>query len=276
MLTNKNWLNLIFENRNKQYGAYELRSSFFTTQSKGLVLSIVLFTTFITIIYFFQYIKISGKIATTFVLPKAIREKYNIKDKREEAIPLKMIEVELPLIQNWKLYSDKDFENKLMQDAQNYEEKHAGRVLEEGVMRFAVDPKTGKDFVPEKTGTYKGGYGKLYTHILNEIKFKADPNELHPHDDGSDEIDFEVNTMVWVQCELNTDGKLENATIFKGASDPKFNDRVLEAIKSSADWLPAQHKGKKIKQTLIIPFHFYYMQPQFKYYADYGPSGYVW
>ncbi|TAF73546.1 MAG: energy transducer TonB [Bacteroidetes bacterium] len=266
MLTHTIWLNLIFENRNKQYGAYELRTNWHAAQSKGLIISIVFFTVFICVMYFFQHIKFAETISKTFVLPKAIREKYNIKDKTEEPIPLKMIEVELPLIQNWKLYSDKDFEKKQRQDAQNFEEKHAGRVLEEGVMKFATDPKTGKDFVPEKIGTYKGGYGKLYTHILNKIKFNADPNELHPHDDGSDEIDFEVNTMVWVQCELNKDGKLENAIIFKGASDPKFNDRVVEAIKSSADWLPAEHKGKKIKQTLIIPFHFYYMQPQFKYY----------
>ncbi len=265
MISNNNWTKMIFENRNQSYGAYELRLSFVGFQSKALIISVIFFIFLMIVLFGLQQIVLDQAIEKVFVLPKAMLkdknkpqpqlEKQQIEAQQEQ----QTISVELPLVANWVIHEDKDFYDYVV-------EKHAGRVLEEGVLKYAIDPKTGKDFVPEKAGSYKGGYDKLYEHILNHITFKANPNEVNPHDDGSDEIDYEINTMIWIQCDLNADGTLANVSIFKGATDPKFNDRVLEAVKSSPDWIAAQHKGKKIKQTMIIPFHFNYMQPQFKYY----------
>lgn len=259
-LTNKKWIKLVFESRNQCYGAFELRKQSVYIQSKSLGIAIGFFFLIMLGLLLFQNIKQKNEIEKVFHLPRALLKDKGKQINKAQIPESQSVEVELPSVANWVIYDDKNFK-------ETTEEKYEGGVLEEGVLKYAIDLKTGKSFVPEKAGTYQGGYDKLYSHILNQIKFKANPDEINPHDDGSDEIDYEINTMIWIQCELNEDGTLANATIFKGASDPKFNDRVLEAVKSSSDWIPAQHKGKRIKQTMIIPFHFNYMQPQFKYYT---------
>lgn len=262
MLTNKKWINMVFENRNQHYGAFDLRTSSAGFQSKALATAVCFFSILMCALYLVQHMQTSHSKEDVFQLPASLlkeKELDKAKHLNKEQMIEKSIEVELPSVANWKIYADEEYDKVVR-------EKNAETKLDEGIMMFAVDLKTGKNFVPEKAGTYKGGYDKLYTHILNQIKFEPDPETVYPHDDGSDEIDYEINTMIWIQCELNEDGALANATIFKGASDPKFNDRVLEAVKSSPDWIAAQHNGKKIKQTMIIPFHFNYMQPQIKYY----------
>lgn len=137
--------------------------------------------------------------------------------------------------------------------------------ITEGVMKFATDPKTGKRFIPHQNASFKGGMDSFYVSITKQIKFKSElglPN--YRYENGDDEINYEINTVVFIECVVTATGKLDSVKLFKGASDPKFNERVLEAFRNSDSWQSALHEGRKINQKMIIPFHFDYKQPLIK------------
>jgi protein TonB len=265
ILLSSKWNETIFENRNQNYGAFELRENYSHNQSKALFISVGSFCLFILFYWFYLLLQQSVfKQVNDVVRLENDEQKTTSKGHLEEIEP-EILEIELPSI-HFKIMEDKKLE-KLLSDKRLKEMSEKYEIFEGGIIKYSVDPKTGIQYKPQSNAEFPGGAKEFTKHLLNNIEFyQTTENKNYHYTNGDDEIDYEINTLVFVKCEIDEKGTLINVELVKGASDPKFNERILEAFRKSPKWLAASHKGAKIKETLIIPFHFYYMQPLIKYY----------
>lgn len=262
IFTNSIWNKLVFESKNQSYGAFDLRKNFNNSQLTGLKYATIGFTLFILVVFFYISLKHKKSEHEQFAMisVKKVEEKYS-KIKIEKKQYIKSIEIDLIEGYNFKIIPD------LAWGKPETPTESPSQILTNAMLHFSLDPKTGKQIIPEKIASFPGGYGAIYSKILKSVKFKqtTSPKKYH-YENGDDEIDYEINTMVFIKCEINENGKIDAVSLFKVASDPKFNMRILEAFQALPNWIPAINKGKKIRQTAIIPFHFHYKQPLIKYY----------
>lgn len=263
-LFSHNWLELIFKGRNRNYGAFQLRKSATEHQLFGLIYSNLIF---IACIFIYQsFIPDANKLVSQN--NSSFLFKNNIdKTTENEAHKALQNQEKLKIV---AIESDFDLQILNFKIVEKIEEPEVEPMIadiSEGILKYAVDSKTGKHFVPQNFASFNGGMDSFYVSITKQIKFKSElglPN--YRYENGDDEIDYEINTTVFVECVITATGKLDSVKLFKGASDPKFNDRVLAAFRNSDEWKPALQNGKAVNQKMIIPFHFDYKQPLIKYY----------
>jgi periplasmic protein TonB len=238
------WLELVFIDRNKDYGAFQLRKESNENQIYGLVISNLIVIILLTV-YQISVPKVdltqNDEKPIVFKNNKEKIEDHQRKKVQKQQEELKIVELET----DFALQPEKVIEKKTETIISN---------ISDGVMKYAIDAKTGKRFTPEKFASFSGGMDSFYVSIQKQIKV-----------DSENEIDFEINTIVYIECVVTTTGKLDSVSLFKGSPDPKFNDRILAAFKNSDLWKPAMNKGVAVRQRMIIPFHFDYKQSFLKY-----------
>lgn len=263
-LTSDRWAELIFNNRNKNYGAFRLRKSANEHQVYGLVIANLIFIALIVI----YKVSLSASQKAISLQHSAFTFKNNFEKTIENQVNPLDITKELSKVVAVESDIDLQFMNlKVVERIQVPKIEPMIKDISNGVLKYSVDAETGKHFIPQRQAAFKGGMDSFYVSITKQIKFKSElglPN--YRYENGDDEIDYEINTLVFVECVITATGKLDSVKLFKGASDPKFNDRVLAAFRNSKEWKPAIHNGKAVSQKMIIPFHFDYKQPLIKYY----------
>lgn len=59
--------------------------------------------------------------------------------------------------------------------------------------------------------------------------------------------------MVILQFNVDTDGSITDAKIFRSNVDEESNKMMLEALKNSGKWKPAKIDGKAVKSQFTLP-----------------------
>ncbi|MDX2188906.1 MAG: hypothetical protein SFY32_03510 [Bacteroidota bacterium] len=260
-LHSTNWIETIFQNRNKQYGAYQLRKLYDSNTNKGLIIANAI-VIICLLLLFYKYNNNNNEIQTednsSSLISENSFEKINVSEQKE---------TNLPQIETNSLFSDISFQFLNIEIVKEVKPKPLPKFdVKDGVLKYSYDPDTKEIFIPQKAAGFKGGWTEFNKQVTQNISFKNLSGDKYHYDNGDDEINGEINTMVFISCVITATGKMDSVEIFKGASDPKFNDRIIEAFKKTEGWIAANHKGKNVNERLIIPYHFNYMQPRIKFY----------
>ncbi len=251
-LLKKQWLDIVFEGRNKSYGAYELRQSNGKTTTKAFIIGGIIFTFLVSIPVLAnllpedsEEVVLDQKI-TTVKLPPKEKPPENLPPPPPPPPKVDQVKFVKPVVAKAEEVVEeppkiKEIENKKI---------GAETIKGDPDAELTVEPVGNgpKDVVEEDNSIYNtagievkpdfpGGLEKFYKFVAN--------NYRTPEEDG-------LKGKVFVTFVVEKDGSLTDIKVIRdiGFGTGKEAIRVL---KSSPRWNPGEQNGKKVRVLYSLP-----------------------
>lgn len=272
-LTTNAWVDLIFEGRNKSYGAYRLR----TGTPKRNVLSIIVIAAFTVAAMLFTWAKTAydkyqaahHPVEQVTELTQLNQPKKKAEVKRKEIqIPEKKQEVVKEVKSSIKFTAPvikKDNQVKPEEMMKTQDElmntntaigaldvkgnSDQGEVLKvtQRVADEPVKPKPeveNKVFdVVEQMPTFPGGQGALMKYLNDHVEYPMVAQE-----NG-------VQGRVVVGFVVERDGSITDVKVLKSA-DPSLDREAMRVVKSMPNWIPGKQNGSAVRVKFTVPVNF--------------------
>ena len=268
-LVNNEWVDLVFQGRNQEYGAYKLRKG----TSKRNVISVIIMLAAAALIYvgisLKNFIEASTqKVAVTQVQELSAlekpKEKAEVKQKKVEIQqPEKVVERVKSSVKFTAPVIKKDDEVKPEDELKNQDEllntKTAigaldvkgnddkdGEVLKlkETVAQPEPKPEPEKVFeVVEQMPSFPGGDKALLEYLSNNIKYPVVAQE-----NG-------VQGRVVVSFVVEKDGSITDVKVVRSV-DPSLDKEAQRVVKSMPKWIPGKQNGSAVRVKYNVPVSF--------------------
>lgn len=267
-LLNKEWCDIIFEGKNKSYGAYVIRKG----AAKRHTIAMIWVIAAIAIVFFLPSIIIKiislkedndlnlTQVTTISRLDKPpvlkikeVKPKINLSpiepniDKKDLA---KLIKFVAPIITRDDEVTQQDiargeqaFVNSKQDLLLNDKKDTAQYALpEELVPEMKPDAKMHYEII-ESMPEFPGGQQELMKFLSANIKYPFWAQR------------YNMQGEVTVQFIVNVDGSISDCRIIRGAGI-YLDDEALRVIRSMPKWVPAKKKGKPIRARCVLPVVF--------------------
>jgi len=259
-------LDIVFDNRNKDYGAYDLRKFYDNRLMKSLGVMIAV----VIVLSAFTFIPKKETIAATeFVIPTTGTASVKPKEIKKEVKPVMNEPKKLPpmltqrFLSNIKIVPEKDTADKLAKDITNIQISNTTNIVTTsgapGIFQPA-DPGTGGDGKGKEPGkepeqapniprneaevmpSYPGGMDALRKFLQRNL---TNPKEMEEGEEVSVKVKFVVGY----------DGKLQSfITVQDGGEE--FNKEVIRVLKKMPNWEPGKSNGQNVAVYYTIPVKF--------------------
>ena len=268
-LVNNDWVDLVFQGRNQEYGAYQLRKG----TSKRNVISVIIMLAAAALIYvgisLKNFIEASTqKVAVTQVQELSAlekpKEKAEVKQKKVEIQqPEKVVERVKSSVKFTAPVIKKDDEVKPEDELKNQDEllntKTAigaldvkgnddkdGEVLKlkETVAQPEPKPEPEKVFeVVEQMPSFPGGDKALMDFLSNNVKYPVVAQE-----NG-------VQGRVVISFVVEKDGSITDVRVVRSV-DPSLDKEAARVVKSMPKWIPGKQNGAAVRVKYNVPVSF--------------------
>jgi protein TonB len=279
-LTSREWCDLVFENKNKEFGAYQLRKTsdkrhnlaFLFTLIGLVVIAILVVCLNVYNDYRAELEKEAKEKAEMMAQAEMIAEE---ETQEEEEVEEQKFEQEIPEVPQEVLATvqvtqiaivDADkVKNEIMtQDEQKEDNTARGVVNQEGsndadkfeavkeqvvvkpepVVEEKPKPKDDEIFVAvEQQAQFPGGPSALNKWLSNHINYPASAAEN------------DIQGRVVVKFVVEKDGKVGTAEVVKGV-DRDLDKEALRVVKSMPKWQPAKNNGVVVRSWFTLPVTF--------------------
>lgn len=258
-------LDIIFEGRNKEYGAYELRK----TYNKRLTIAIGGMVALLILLFlgYFLANTISSNEKTEMVVQDVQLEDLQEEKKPEPPPPPPPKPPEPPKVEMAKFTPPKIVKDEEVKEEEKppeiekLEEVKIGTtnqegVKDEGIVAPPVDDGKGVVEAPKKD---EEDWDKTFTKVEIESEFPGgmsawarylNRNLRYPQD----AIDNEVQGTVIVQFIVDKEGNVSDVEAVSGANE--LRDEAVRVIKKSGKWTPAVQNGRQVKSYKKQPIVF--------------------
>ena len=251
-LLSKDWADLIFKGKNKNYGAYELRIKSPKRHIIALITVIVLVAIAVSFKALASYIvSRQDKVVVTEVtqlsqLPPA-EVKNNDEIKKVEAPPPPPLKSSIKFTAP-KIEKDENVreEDEIKSQEEIIEAKAAISIAdvkgndEENGQDIAdlreiaqdvevVEPYTAVEEMPQFPGGEKAMYDWLYDHL--EYPYSAQERG--------------ISGNVWIRFVVSKEGKVERVEVARGI-DPACDKEAQRVVASMPDWIPGRQNGRNV------------------------------
>jgi protein TonB len=257
-----NWINLVFENKNKEYGAYQLRQKSTKTSLFALFMGLILCTSLMCIPGVLRYFNLGNdsQIETTDItdqiihvsnifpksiekpaLPKAIQQKTveaNPKDQLVNPIIVKAAEATPDIAKNSEIIAPK------ISTIEGTGIIGTNPIASEGTGTSNTKaPDNGNAIVSstilDKLPEFPGGMNKFYTYIGRNFE--------------TPEIEGERSIRIFVSFVIEKDGSMTDIQV---KNDPGYGlekeaMRVLKSLKTK--WTPGILNSKAVRTSYSLP-----------------------
>ena len=275
-MANASFLDILFQGKNKEYGAYDLRK----TYRRRLLISLLIMAAFTTLVFTYLFFNISNKNkdkTTMLVQDIQLSQIAQQQQQQEAAPPPPPPPPPPPKSEPVKLDITKFTPPKVAPDIQVKEppktqtelvEERIGTINQEGLRTTAVAPPVevsgagGKAFVnvaASAAPAVKEDYDREFTTVQVEAKYPGDwenflrrnLNQDTPVDNGAPPGNYRVT----VSFRVDRDG---NVTEVKALNDPGYGtaQEAVRAIKASGKWEPGIQNNQKVisrkKQSIVF------------------------
>lgn len=258
MGTNPDFDNIVFEDRNKAYGAFYLRKFYKNSVLTGFIITSFLFTAALSAPL--AYTKFFGKkheednskvIVVDMVnveeppLPEVEEIKIPEPEKLPEVATAKNLELEVKPDDEVKKDepppTDKEMEHK-QSGTENREGAEIAQVAPDPVPVAKAEPPKIETWAPEMP-EFPGGPSQLLKFYSNNLEYtqRAEAEEI----EGTVRVSFIVNV----------DGSISDVKIVKGLGYG-LDEEVLKAFKKMPKWKPARKAGKEVPLRMVTPIVF--------------------
>lgn len=274
-LTKNGWCDLIFEGRNKQYGAYKLRTQTGKRNVKAIITIAILAALCIVLFYIkagydaYQAAHAKNENITelsTLNQPKKkeakVERKVQVEEKKEVVKEVKSsIKFTAPVIKKdaeVKPEEEMKTQDQIMQtntaigalDVKGNSDqgeilKVTQRVETEPVKAEAPKPEVeNKVFdVVEQMPSFPGGQGALMQYLANNIKYPVVAQE-----NG-------VQGRVVVSFVVERDGSITDVQVVRSV-DPSLDREAQRVVKSMPKWIPGKQNGQAVRVKYNVPVSF--------------------
>ena len=249
------WEDLIFENRNKEYGAYVLRTVYTKNVFRGVIITIVL-------------------IALLFYSPDIIAL-FKGEEAVEKAPPRKLVytelsapppidkpkppppQVQLPKLQKViKFVPPKVVKEEVVEEIPTIEEikQHEVAAVEvegpteivfdEPVEEVVVAEDENKIFtVVEQQPEFQGGYEAMMNFLKKNIRYPASARRMG------------VDGTVYVSFVVSKDGSISEVKVIRGLS-ADLDQEAVRVVSMMPPWRPGKQNGKPVFVRFVLPIKF--------------------
>ncbi len=252
-LLNNQWLEIVFEGRNKSYGAYDLRKSVTNNTVKAFIIGTLVFAVLVSIPTIMRMIPdaqddttLDTKITAVKMPPKKEKPKENLPPPPPPPPKVDQVKFVKPVVAK----ADEVVEEIVVQ--KDLENKNIGKETIKGDpdAELSVEPVgTGVAAVVEEDNTvynvagievkpdFPGGLEKFYGFIGK--------NYQTPEEEG-------LKGKVYVTFVVEKDGSLTDIKVIRdiGYGTGKEAIRVLNKCPK---WTPGEQNGKKVRCTFSLP-----------------------
>jgi protein TonB len=260
-------LDIIFEGRNKEYGAYELRK----TYNKRILVAVG--GMFALVILLFVGYLIANKIEDDDSAKQVVAQEVQLEQIQEEKNeppppppppkPPDPPKVEMSKFTPPKIVKDEEVkEDEKPPEVEKLEETKIGTINQEGVKDIGIvappvdDAGKGVVEAPKKVeedwdktftkveieSDYPGGQAAWQRYLLKTLRY---PQEAQ---------DNEIQGTVVVQFIVDKAGAVSNVEAIAGP--PELRDEAVRVIKKSGSWTPAVQNGRQVKSYKKQPIVF--------------------
>lgn len=274
-LTSREWRDIVFEGKNKDFGAYKLRESSISRHTKAIVSVLIA----VAIILVLLILSVSGVFAkpeeeqvvtsteqeiATFepeeeFEEEEIEEQFQLPEPEEIIAPEEVANqqqvTELLIVEDDKIEEDKQVKN---QEEVLENEAAVGAVdITEGtndLNKIAIKeeviaaPKVEAEqpvsiAMVEQKPEFPGGEAAMYKWLGENIVYPAAASE-----EG-------VQGRVVVEFVVGKDGSITNVRVVR-PRHPALDKEALRVVKAMPKWMPGRNNGQPVKVTYTLPVTF--------------------
>ena len=270
-LIDNSWVDLVFENKNKEYGAYVLRKETGKRNVKALIWVLIGIAAIFAIAYanlaIQNAIKQNASIDTDVELSKLAQKKEAKVERKEE---VKKVELEQKVVEKVKSSVKftapeikKDDEVKPEDELKSQDDlsktntaigvynvegndEAEGEVLK--AKEVVVDEKPKEEEtkvfdVVEQMPQFPGGPQALFEYLSKNIKYPVVAEE-----NG-------IQGRVIVTFVVERDGSITDVKVAKSV-DPSLDKEAMRVVKSMPNWIPGKQNGSAVRVKYTVPVTF--------------------
>ncbi|HEY9488554.1 MAG TPA: TonB family protein [Chryseosolibacter sp.] len=249
------WEDLVFENRNKAYGAYALRTVYTKNVVKGVVITLAILALIFyspDIVALFKTEEIVEKapprklVYTELSAPPPI-------DKPKPPPP----QVQLPKLQKViKFVPPKVVKEEVVEEIPTIEEIKQHEVasvevegpteviFDEPVEEVVVEEDDNKIFtVVEQQPEFQGGYEAMMNFIKKNMRYPASARRMG------------VDGTVYVSFVVSKDGSISEVKTIRGIS-ADCDKEAMRVVSMMPSWRPGKQNGKPVFVRFVLPIKF--------------------
>lgn len=277
-LSSKEWTDIVFDGKNKEYGAYELRNSSPKRHTRAVLyvlagLIAILILLILSLTGVFSRGEDEGPDAAT-EQELATFGAEDMEDEQEEEEQVQFEQPEEEIIQPEEVANEQRItELMIVEDDQFDKEKEVkdkSEVMENEAQAGAMDITEGtndlnKQIVrneviaeepkapePEKVYTmamveqkpeFPGGDAAMYKWLSDHIVYPAAA------------IEQGIQGRVVVQFDISKTGSIDNVKVVRGR-DQSLDKEALRLVKAMPNWQPGRNNGQPVKVTYTLPVTF--------------------
>ncbi|WLD22956.1 energy transducer TonB [Flavobacterium dauae] len=280
-LFGKDWRNIVFEGRNKAYGAYKLREENPKTTLLALLLGVVCIGLAFGGSFAYKSLfgeKFNKKVndanveVTEIVLPELPEPEPPVEEVKEEPIPepepevadaSKSVQEEVKFLET-EVKKDEEVKNEQKTAQKDFDDtKTSGREDREadknGDTKFDGKQTGGADKGSQGTGTgekFSDDDNKVWGFVQQKAEptdgfasfYKSFIRKFNAPDVGGNVKELSVQLAFVVE----KDGSLTDIKV-KGADPHNMGKEAIRVLKSMPKWKPGQHNGKTVRSKFTLP-----------------------
>ena len=268
-IKNASLLDIIFDGRNKEYGAYELRK----TYNKRLVEALigVAFITLLVLVAAFVFNQSNDVNNQVLVVKDVQLEEVTAEKKMEPPPPPPPPKSEPPKIEiarftppriikdNEVKEEDRPPEQEKLQDTKIGTMNQEG-VKDEGIVSVAASDG-GKGIIEEPKAKPAEDYEKIFMKVEIESEYPGGVTawqrylnkNFHYPDDA---LSNEIQGIITVQFIVDKEGHVSEVQAVSGPGEGGLREEAIRVIRNSGTWIPAIQNGRKVKSYKKQPVVF--------------------
>lgn len=275
-LSSKEWRDIVFEGKNKEYGAYEMRENSTARHTRAVIIVLACLVAILVLLILsltgvFSRAEEEGPDAATeqefatFAPEEEIEEEIEEEqvkfEEPEEIIQPEEVANEQRITDLLIVEDDKFDETKEVktQEEMTQNEAQAGavditegtndlnkQVVKEQIIAPEPAPEPEKVYniaMVEQKPEFPGGEAAMYKWLGDHINYPAAASE-----EG-------VSGRVVVEFVVSKTGAIENVRVLRGRH-PALDKEALRVVKSMPKWQPGRNNGQPVKVTYTLPVTF--------------------
>jgi periplasmic protein TonB len=265
-ILNADILDIIFEGRNKEYGAYDLRK----TYNKRLVKAIIGTAIVILLLFIWYFISnMNGGGAKKNMVVQDVQLEDVKEEKKNEPPPPPPPKIEPPKVEMAKFTPPKIVKDNEVKEEEKppeqekLEDTKIGTVNQEGVKDEGITapPSDAGKGVVEAPKKDEEDYDKTFTKVEIESEYPGGPsawlrylNKNFRYPD--DAVNNEIQGTVVVQFIVDKEGNVSDVNAISGPESGGLREEAVRVIKKSGKWTPAVQNGRQVKSYKKQPIVF--------------------
>ena len=275
-LSSKEWRDIVFEGKNKEFGAYEMRCGSVKRHSRAMIIVIIALAIILTfLILYMKGVFATPEEAETVATVDVELTNMDVEDVQEEEDVMEQIDIPEPEPEIQQIEEDVKQqllteavivdvvdEDKKMQDQEKIKEddsKISIKNVAEGAEDFTSQDQMKKDVIvveepvkvePEKIfdaveqmPTFPGGDAALYKFIGDNLVYPAQAAE-----EG-------VSGRVTIRFVVERDGTVSQVTVARGRH-PALDKEAKRVVSKLPKFIPGKQNGQTVRVFYTLPINF--------------------